>query len=105
MERSFQKEQAAGFAAACSIQARSVKERGDGDLFIDALHGLGEHGRDGEVFDLVAGGFVSGVGDGVEEDELLDIAGVDYYEKEYGIYSKGASAFGVRTCLEYVMNL
>ena len=35
----------------------------------------------------------------------LDIAGVDYYEKEYGIYSKGASAFGVRTCLEYVMNL
>ncbi len=35
----------------------------------------------------------------------LDLAGVDYYEKEYGIYSKGASAFGVRTCLEYVMNL
>ena len=35
----------------------------------------------------------------------MDIAGTDFYEKEYGIYSKGASAFGVRTCLEYVMNL
>ena len=35
----------------------------------------------------------------------MDIAGVDFNDKEYGVYSKGASAFGVRTCLDYVMNL
>ncbi len=35
----------------------------------------------------------------------MDLAGVDFYDKEYGIYSKGASAFGVRTCLEYVTSL
>lgn len=35
----------------------------------------------------------------------MDIAGVDFNDKEYGVYSKGASAFGVRTCLEYVMEL
>ncbi len=35
----------------------------------------------------------------------LDIAGTDFHEKEYGIYSKGASAFGVRTCLEYLRNV
>lgn len=32
----------------------------------------------------------------------LDIAGVDFYEKEWGVYSKGASGFGVRTCLDYL---
>ena len=35
----------------------------------------------------------------------LDIAGTDFHEKEYGIYSKGASAFGVRTCLHFIMNV
>lgn len=35
----------------------------------------------------------------------MDIAGVDFNDKEYGIYPKGASAFGVRTCLEYVRGL
>ena len=35
----------------------------------------------------------------------LDIAGPDFKDKEYGVYSKGASAFGVRTCLEYLVNL
>jgi len=35
----------------------------------------------------------------------MDIAGVDFCEKEYGVYSKGATSFGVRTCLEYLMRL
>ncbi len=35
----------------------------------------------------------------------LDIAGTDFYDKEFGIYSKGASAFGVRTCLEYLSRI
>lgn len=35
----------------------------------------------------------------------MDIAGTDFKDKEYGVYSKGASAFGVRTCLEYIMSL
>ena len=35
----------------------------------------------------------------------LDIAGPDFKDKEYGVYSKGASAFGVRTCLDYLLNL
>ena len=35
----------------------------------------------------------------------LDIAGVDFNDKENGVYPKGASAFGVRTCLEYVSRL
>ena len=35
----------------------------------------------------------------------LDIAGVDFCDKEYGVYSKGATAFGVRTCLDYLMRV
>ena len=35
----------------------------------------------------------------------VDIAGPDFKDKEYGVYSKGASAFGVRTCLDYLLNL
>ena len=35
----------------------------------------------------------------------LDIAGVDFYTEEWGIYSKGASAWGVRTCLDYITSL
>ncbi len=35
----------------------------------------------------------------------MDIAGVDFCEKEYGVYSKGATSFGIRTCLEYLMRL
>ena len=35
----------------------------------------------------------------------LDIAGIDFCEKEYGVYSKGATAFGVRTCLDYLMRV
>ena len=35
----------------------------------------------------------------------MDIAGVDFCDKEYGVYSKGATSFGVRTCLEYLMRL
>lgn len=35
----------------------------------------------------------------------MDIAGVDFNDKEYGIYPKGASAFGVRTCLDYLLRL
>ena len=32
----------------------------------------------------------------------LDIAGVDFMDKEWGVYSKGATGFGVRTCLDYL---
>ena len=35
----------------------------------------------------------------------MDIAGVDFCDKEYGVYAKGATSFGVRTCLEYLMRL
>ncbi|MBR1658638.1 MAG: leucyl aminopeptidase [Synergistaceae bacterium] len=35
----------------------------------------------------------------------MDIAGVDFRDKEYGIYPKGATSFGVRTCLDYLMRL
>lgn len=35
----------------------------------------------------------------------LDIAGTDFHDKEFGIYSNGASAFGVRTCLEFLKNV
>ncbi|MDI9370862.1 MAG: leucyl aminopeptidase [Synergistota bacterium] len=35
----------------------------------------------------------------------LDIAGVDMQKDEYSVYSKGATAFGVRTCLEYLLSL
>ena len=35
----------------------------------------------------------------------MDIAGVDFRDKEKGIYAKGATAFGVRTCLDYLMKL
>jgi leucyl aminopeptidase len=35
----------------------------------------------------------------------LDIAGVDMYKEETGIYGKGASAWGVRLCLEYIRSL
>ncbi len=33
----------------------------------------------------------------------LDIAGVDFYDKEFDCYGKGASSFGVRTCLEFIL--
>ena len=32
----------------------------------------------------------------------LDIAGVDYYKEEWGVCSRGASAWGVRTCLDFL---
>ena len=35
----------------------------------------------------------------------LDIAGVDFRDKVKGVYCKGATAFGVRTCLEFLMRL
>ena len=35
----------------------------------------------------------------------MDIAGPDSTDKEYGVYSKGMTAFGVRTCLEYLLGL
>jgi leucyl aminopeptidase len=35
----------------------------------------------------------------------IDIAGVDFIKEASGIYALGASAWGVRTCLDYVANL
>lgn len=35
----------------------------------------------------------------------LDIAAVARYDKEFDCYGKGASAFGTRTCLEYILSI
>jgi leucyl aminopeptidase len=35
----------------------------------------------------------------------LDIAGVDFNKEEYSVYGKGASGFGVRTCLQYLLSI
>jgi leucyl aminopeptidase len=35
----------------------------------------------------------------------IDIAGADFMKEEGGLYARGASAFGVRTCLDYAANL
>jgi leucyl aminopeptidase len=35
----------------------------------------------------------------------IDIAGVDFIKEESGVYSRGASAWGVRTCLDYLLNM
>ena len=33
----------------------------------------------------------------------LDIAGPAYFKEEFGYYSKGATGFGLRTCVEYII--
>jgi leucyl aminopeptidase len=35
----------------------------------------------------------------------LDIAGADFMKEESGVYARGASAWGVRTCLDYIAAL
>jgi leucyl aminopeptidase len=35
----------------------------------------------------------------------LDIAGVDFMKEDSGVYARGASAWGVRTCLDYLLAL
>ncbi|MDR2175800.1 MAG: leucyl aminopeptidase [Synergistaceae bacterium] len=35
----------------------------------------------------------------------MDIAGADFMKEEGGLYARGASAFGVRTCLDYAAGL
>ncbi|MDR2523195.1 MAG: leucyl aminopeptidase [Synergistaceae bacterium] len=35
----------------------------------------------------------------------IDIAGADFMKEESGVYTQGASAWGVRTCLDYVLSL
>ena len=35
----------------------------------------------------------------------LDIAGTDFMKEESGVYAKGASALGVRTCLDYLTEI
>jgi leucyl aminopeptidase len=35
----------------------------------------------------------------------LDIAGTDFMKEESGVYARGASGWGVRTCLDYLANL
>ena len=44
------------------------------------------------------------VGDGIPWIHL-DIAGVDMQKDEYSVYSKGATGFGVRSCLEYLLSI
>ncbi len=34
----------------------------------------------------------------------LDIAGVDFYDRSFGCYSEGCSAFGVRSCLRLILD-
>ncbi|MDR2529770.1 MAG: leucyl aminopeptidase [Synergistaceae bacterium] len=35
----------------------------------------------------------------------IDIAGADFMKEESGVYAQGASAWGVRTCLDYILSL
>ncbi|MDR1621329.1 MAG: leucyl aminopeptidase [Synergistaceae bacterium] len=35
----------------------------------------------------------------------LDIAGADFMKEDSGVYARGASAWGVRTCLDYLLTL
>jgi leucyl aminopeptidase len=35
----------------------------------------------------------------------IDIAGADFMKEESGVYSRGASGWGVRTCLDYLSNV
>ena len=35
----------------------------------------------------------------------LDIAAVDFYKEPFGYYNKGASGFGVRLLLDFVLSL
>jgi leucyl aminopeptidase len=35
----------------------------------------------------------------------LDIAGADFMKEDSGVYARGASAWGVRTCLDYLLKL
>lgn len=44
------------------------------------------------------------VGDGIPWMHL-DIAGVDMQKDEYSVYSKGATGFAVRSCIEYLLSL
>ncbi|MBL3539653.1 leucyl aminopeptidase [Aminivibrio sp.] len=44
------------------------------------------------------------VGEGISWAHL-DIAGVDFNKDEYSVYGKGASGFGVRTCLQYLLSI
>jgi leucyl aminopeptidase len=44
------------------------------------------------------------VGDGIPWMHL-DIAGVDMQKDEYSVYTKGATGFAVRTCMEYILSL
>ena len=50
----------------------SVQKGGDGDLLVDPDNGLREQVRYGEIVDLVAHGTVLGIGDGIQEEQLLD---------------------------------
>lgn len=44
------------------------------------------------------------VGEGIKWVHL-DIAGPAYLKEEFGYYTKGATGFGVRTCVEYILRL
>ncbi|MFN3813923.1 MAG: leucyl aminopeptidase [Aquificaceae bacterium] len=44
------------------------------------------------------------VGEGIKWAHI-DIAGPAYLKEEFGYYSKGATGFGVRTCIEYILGL
>lgn len=44
------------------------------------------------------------VGEGIKWAHI-DIAGPAYFKEEFGYYSKGATGFGVRTCLECILRL
>ena len=60
-----------------------VEQLGDGDLLIDALDGLGEHGGHGDILDLVAA-LAHGLGNGVQQGDLLDDAVVQALQRGAG---------------------
>jgi len=65
--------------------------------FADLVNGAGRYG--GATF---AAMFLSEFVDRDVAWAHLDIAGVDFYKEEWGVCSAGASAWGVRTCLDFL---
>ena len=72
----------------------SHPQLGNGDLLIDALDRLGEHGSDGQVLDLLA--LVGGDGgDGIQECQLGDDAVVDALDSGTGEDTVGSAGVDV----------
>lgn len=75
-------------------------EEGTKSPFADLINSGGRYG--GATFATI---FLSNFVDKDIPWAHLDIAGVDFMDKEWGVCAKGATGIGVRTCLDYLTNL